>query len=134
MMTREQVSHLVAFGLDEAQIAYILKCKPEEVRTHYKDEIEHGTHEINARVMAAALYENSAADRKLWLVNKANWRANEPRPGFGEVNADDANAEFSVVQRRTVIERILLRATQDKRLTEKNVTPTRVNGGNGNGG
>lgn len=145
MHTRETVTHLVAFGLDENQIAVIVKCTPDEVRLHYAEELEHGLARVNARVMSAvlhsALYQDSAADRKLWLMNRAGWKGgdgakvgilNAP-PGAGE------DGELTVVARREVITKLLVKATQHKRQQERVIdveaTPVAksTNGANGHG-
>jgi hypothetical protein len=147
MHTRETVTHLVAFGLDENQIAAVLKCTPDDVRQHYADELEHGLARVNARVMSAvlhaALYENSAPDRKLWLVNRAQWKGGDGNktnilnaPGMGE-----DGETLTVVQRREVITKLLVKATQHKRQQERvidaEVVPvaksTNGNGANGHG-
>jgi hypothetical protein len=148
MHTRETVTCLVAFGLDEYQIAAVLKCTPDEVKRHYAEELEHGLARVNARVMSAvlhaALYENSAPDRKLWLVNRANWKGGDGNK-TNILNAPGMNGEdgetLTVVQRREVITKLLVRATQHKRQQERvidaEVVPvaksTNGNGTNGHG-
>lgn len=147
MHTRETVTHLVAFGLDENQIAAVLKCTPDDVRTHYAEELEHGLARVNARVMSAvlhaALYNDSAPDRKLWLTNKAGWKGDGAKalainaPGMGP-----DGETLTVVQRREVITKLLVKATQHKRQQERviDVTATPVakstngNGANGSNG
>lgn len=144
MHTRETVTHLVAFGLDENQIAAVLKCTADDVRRHYVEELEHGLMRVNARVMSAvlhaALYQDSAVDRKLWLTNKAGWKGDGNKtnilnaPGMG-----GEDGEFTVVQRREVITKLLVRATQQKRQQERVVdavvtTVARSTNGNGSNG
>ena len=125
MHTRETVTHLVAFGLDEHQIAAVLKCTPDDVRLHYAEELEHGLARVNARVMSAvlhaALYNDSAPDRKLWLMNRAGWKGGDGNktnilnaPGMGE-----DGETMTVVQRREVITKLLVKATQHKRQQER---------------
>lgn len=148
MHTRETVTHLVAFGLDENQIAAVLKCTPDDVRTHYAEELEHGLARVNARVMSAvlhaALYNDSAPDRKLWLTNKAGWKGDGAKAlainANGGVGPDGET--LTVVQRREVITKLLVKATQHKRQQERviDVTATPVakstngNGANGSNG
>lgn len=142
MHTRETVTHLVAFGLDANQIAAVLKCAPDDVRQHYAEELEHGLARVNARVMSAvlhaALYQDSAADRKLWLTNKAGWRGDGPK-ALAVVNppGNGADGEFTVVQRREVITNVLTRVTQAKRQNERVIegtaTPVVAKSTNGNG-
>jgi hypothetical protein len=145
MHTRETVTHLAAFGLDENQIATILRCTPADVRQHYSEEIEHGLARVNARVMSAvlhsALYNDSAPDRKLWLINKAGWRSGDgPRALAINNNGGSVNGEageLTVIERREVIQRVLMKATQAKRQTERviegEVLPKKTNGANGHG-
>lgn len=124
MHTRETVTHLVAFGLDENQIAVILKTTPDDVRLHYAEELEHGLARVNARVMSAvlhsALYNDSAADRKLWLMNRAGWKGGDGAKAVA-INASGAGDDemLTVVQRREVITKLLVRATQAKRQQER---------------
>lgn len=146
MHTRETVTHLVAFGLDENQIATILRCSPDDVRRHYASEMEHGLARINARVMSAvlhsALYNDSAPDRKLWLINKAGWRSGDGPKALAIANAPGVDGEtMTIVQRREVIQRVLVQATRNKRQQERvidaEVVPaaksTNGNGTNGAG-
>lgn len=124
MHTRETVTHLVAFGLDENQIAVIVKCTPDEVRQHYSEELEHGLARVNARVMSAvlhsALYNDSAPDRKLWLMNRAGWKGGDGAK-VGILNAPDAteDGEITVMQRREIVTKLLVKATQLKRQQER---------------
>lgn len=144
MHTRETVTCLVAFGLDENQIAVVLKCTPDDVRTHYAEELEHGLARVNARVMSAvlhaALYQDSAADRKLWLTNKAGWRGDGNKTAINLPGATgDGDETLTVVQRREVITKLLVKATQHKRQQERVIeheaTPVAksTNGANGHG-
>lgn len=155
MHTRETVTHLVAFGLDENQIAVILKCTPDDVRRHYAEELEHGLARVNARVMSAvlhsALYNDSAPDRKLWLMNRAGWKGGDGNKTniLNAPGATGADGELlTVMQRREVITKLLVKATQHKRQQERVIdveaTPvvkstnganghTNGNGGGGNG-
>lgn len=147
MHTRETVTHLVAFGLDENQIACILKCTPDDVRMHYAEELEHGLARVNARVMSAvlhaALYNDSAQDRKLWLMNRAGWKGGDGNRTniLNAPGASGADGELTVVQRREVITKLLVKATQHKRQQEKVIDATVAtvakstngNGANGHG-
>lgn len=148
MHTRETVTHLVAFGLDENQIAVIIKATPDDVRRHYAEELEYGLARVNARVMSAvlhaALYEDSAPDRKLWLMNRAGWKGGDGNKtnilnAPGAPGATGEEGELTVVQRREVITKLLVRATQHKRQQERVIeheaTPVAksTNGANGHG-
>lgn len=144
MHTRETVTHLVAFGLDENQIAAVLKCTPDDVRLHYGEELEHGLVRVNARVMSAvlhaALYQDSAADRKLWLTNKAGWKGDGAKAlAIANAAGSGEDGEFTVVQRREVITNVLTRVTQAKRQQERVVdavvsTVAKSTNGNGSNG
>lgn len=144
MHTRETVTHLVAFGLDENQIATVLKCTPDDVRMHYAGELEHGLARVNARVMSAvlhaALYNDSAPDRKLWLMNRAGWKGGDGARALA-ISAPGATGEdgtaMTVVQRREVMTRVLTRVTQYKRQQERVIEAEVVpiaKSTNGNGG
>ncbi len=146
MHTRETVTHLVAFGLDENQIAVIIKTTPDDVRLHYAEELEHGLARVNARVMSAvlhsALYNDSAPDRKLWLMNKAGWKGGDGAKAVA-INAPGVDGDgetLTVIQRREVITKLLFKATQHKRQQERiidaEVTPVAksTNGSNGANG
>lgn len=120
--SRETVRHLVAFGLTIDQISYIVRCLPSEVNQHYVDEIESGLARINAQVQAAllhnALHKLDVQAQKLWLINKAGWKAGDANKlgiavGFnGQAPVD---GEFTVTERRTRIETVLKLASSAKR-------------------
>lgn len=140
MHTRETVMHLAAFGCNEAQIAVILKCTVDDVQRHYQAELEHGLARVNAQVMSAvlhaALYADSAADRKLWLVNRAGWRSGDGPRMLQPQGGDGANeGEMQVLERRTIISEVLTRVTKEKRHAEKvidgRVVATQAPGANG---
>lgn len=141
MHTREQVSHFVAFGLTEEQIAVLLRCTVEDVKLYYGEELAHGLARVNARVMAAvlhaALHTDSAADRKLWLMNRAGWKGGDgAKVGVLNLSPGTSDGEtVTVVEKRAIIERVLTRVTQEKRLNERviDVEPVEVKRANGNG-
>lgn len=116
MYTHETCRNLVAFGLTPPQIAVVMRCTLEDLRTHYAEDIEHGLTRVNAQVQAAllhkALYDRDVPAMKLWLVNKANWRTGD-KPGTGPElpGAAGQEGEMTVVERKTVIERMLRTAT-----------------------
>lgn len=126
--TRETVVHLTAFGLTEPQICTVLHCTADELKEHYAGELECGLERVNAQVQQAllhkALYERDVPAMKLWLTNKAGWKAgdgprliNQQAIGVG-VNGQLPNGTV-VHERREVIERLITRATQEKRHAEK---------------
>jgi hypothetical protein len=117
--TRDTVRHLVAYGLDDEQISVILRCLPSEIRYHYADELKHGLARINAQVQSVvlnnALIERDTQAAKLWLINKAGWRSGDgPRIGLA-FNQPPAEGEFTVTERRVVMERVLSHASNIKR-------------------
>jgi hypothetical protein len=125
MHTRETVQHLSAFGLDENQVAVVLRCTPDDVRRYYAVEMEHGLMLVNSRVKAAvlhqALHKEDVNAMKLWLINNAGWRGgdgnktnilNAPGTGPGE------EGTLTIMQKREVITRLLVQATQHKRHQE----------------
>lgn len=144
MHTRETATHLAAFGLDENQVAVILRCTPDDVRKHYAVEMEHGLMLVNSRVKSAvlhqALHKEDVNAMKLWLINNAGWRAGDGNktnilnttPGAGE------EGTMTIVQKREVITRLLVQATQHKRREETvidaEVVPTPKKNGNGTNG
>jgi hypothetical protein len=149
MHTRETATFLAAFGLDENQIAVILRCTPDDVRRHYSSEVEHGLMRINARVMSAvvhqALYNNDPQCMKLWLINKAGWKAGDGNRNTQamqlNLNPDGSPArtgELTVVERREVITKLLVKATQNKRrdeqIIEAEIVPSKKTNGNGSNG
>lgn len=147
MHTRETAKHCAAFGLSDEQTCVILKCTLDDLRKNYANEMEHGLALINAQVQAnvlhQALYKDDVQAMKLWLINKAGWRAGDaPRGALSATNPVDRDGnEIPVFERRTVIERILTKAVQVKRESEKvvdgRVVSTQGRGagqkGNGNG-
>lgn len=144
MHTRETVQNLAAFGLDENQVAVILKCTSDDVRRYYAIEMEHGLTMVNSRVMSAvlhqALYEKDMQAAKLWLINKAGWRSGDG-PKITNLPAGTvAEGEMTVVQRREVITKLITHATQHKRRQEQVIegevvsrSNGKTNGGNGHG-
>jgi hypothetical protein len=144
MHTRETVQSLAAFGLDENQVAVILRCTPDDVRRYYVVEMEHGLTMVNSRVMSAvlheALYNRDMTAAKLWLINKAGWRAGDSNkislPNPNDVTAP-GDGTLTIVQRREVITKLLVHATQEKRKQERviegEIVPKANGKANGNG-
>lgn len=123
LQSRETARHLGAFGLDELQACVILRCNEDDFRRYYKEDFETGLVAVNAQVQAAvlhqALHERDVPAMKLWLINKAGWRAGDAPRGMLPPGQDGDTSELTVVQRRTVIDTILTRVTQEKRRGEK---------------
>lgn len=142
MHTRETCKHLVAFGLTEAQICTIMKLMPSELRMHYMEEIEHGLARVNAQVQAAllhrALIDMDVPSMKLWLINKAGWRAGDKMGRDLDLPGDAPNGEqMTIVQRKTTIVEMLRVATQarldEASVIEGEVVKKKPNGANGAG-
>lgn len=145
MHTRETVTHLAAFGLDEREVAVILRCTPDDVRRYYVVEMEHGLMLVNSRVKSAvlhqALYKEDVNAMKLWLINNAGWRAGDnskaqlvlPNP-----DGTGVDGEMTIVQRREVITKLLVKGTQLRRQQEQvidaQVVPSAAKNGNGANG
>lgn len=76
--SRDQVSLMVAIGLDTTQIAYLLSCTPSEVTLHYPCEVTHGLAQITAKVATALVRRAEEGDVnacKYWLEVRAKWKA-----------------------------------------------------------
>lgn len=140
-LTRETVTHCVAFGLAEDAICLILRCTPSELKSCYPDELKYGLDKVNAQVGAAllhaALNEGDVNAQKFWLLNKAGWKDKKTDDEPGENDRD------VLIERRLIVERILKRATrvdasvvatQDQEPVAKaNGKNGKANGSNGNG-
>lgn len=148
MHTRDQAKHLAAFGLSEPQMCAILRCTIDELRTYYAEEIETGAMRINAQVQNAvlhkALYEGDLQAMKLWLINKAGWKAGDGGKLLPNQQSNgepiEGSGDIPVSQRREIVAEVLRKATQMKRLNERvidaEIVPankTNGHGTNGNG-
>lgn len=122
--TRETVRHLVAFGLDPSQISYIIRCLPSEIEQHYADEVEMGLARINAQVQSVvlhkALIDHDVQAAKLWLINKAGWKAGDANKlgiavGYNGQPVAPGEGSITVTERHTKIETMLRVVASAKR-------------------
>ena len=74
--TREQVCKLVACGLSNEEISFVLGCAPHEVKLNYEQEIIHGSAMVTAMVGASMLKQALRGDvnaARFWLQSRAKW-------------------------------------------------------------
>lgn len=131
--TRETVECLVAFGLSDEEIAMAVHATLSELREHYADELASGLARVNSRVMHAllnkALNEGDVAAIKLWLLNKAGWKAGDGPRGLLNKDGSGETADgetVTVVQRRDIISRVITVATREVRQRAKIIDGTVV--------
>lgn len=143
LQTREMVIELAAFSLTPADIAIILKCREDEVKLHYEQELAHGLMRVNARVQAVVLHkiihERDGNMAKLWLLNKAGWRTGDGPRATVQVNqnngaGDGQTPAVPVVERRQIMGRILDSLTAARRLEDNTIDVTPVTPPRGRGG
>ena len=74
---REQVIALSSNGLPHIQIAQIIGCAPKTLRKHFRDELNLGKIQANAKV-AGALYqlalEGNVKAQTFWLKTVGGWQ------------------------------------------------------------
>jgi hypothetical protein len=74
--TRHMVEGMAACGLDEVEIAYVLKTDPGTVKMTYVNELKHGLALTNAKVGGSLLKQALKGDvnaAKFWLQARAKW-------------------------------------------------------------
>jgi hypothetical protein len=82
---RRLVKKLAAVGTRHEEIALIIKIRsPKTLRKHFREELDRGTAEANAKV-AGALFDNAMKGdtnaQKFWLQSRAGWgRSSFERP------------------------------------------------------
>lgn len=73
---RASVKAMAAYGIDQDQIAAILKIAPKSLRKHFRHELDHAASEANAK-MAEALFKKGLAGDVIamifWLKARARW-------------------------------------------------------------
>jgi hypothetical protein len=79
---REQVRTLAARGVRQEDIAGAIGCRDAKtLRKHFRDELDRGTGEANAKV-AGALYEKAVGGDTIaqifWMKTRAGWREKVP--------------------------------------------------------
>lgn len=125
--SRAQVAAMVACGLDDIQIAFVLKCDPREVREHYKMEMEHGRALTNAQVGAALLraaIKGSVDAQKFWLERRAGWVAPKALPP-----EEEGEQEKAKKVRRQLMDDIVSLVASDKLVQEMGQTAAQANPG-----
>ena len=95
---REQVRSLAAHGIRQEDIATMIRCDTKTLRKHFRNELDLGIAEANAKVtgfLFDAAEGGSVAAQIFWLKSRANWReAKEPE---NPTPGSDAEAVSQVV-------------------------------------
>ena len=76
--TRRTVRAMAGYGVPHAQIATFIRIDPKSVRKHYRDELDRGMIEANAKV-AQTLFTLATVDKNVaaaifWMKARAGWR------------------------------------------------------------
>ena len=108
---REQVIALSSNGLPHIQIAQIIGCAPKTLRKHFREELNIGKIQANAKV-AGALYQ-SALDgnvkaQTFWLKAVGGWQ----ETGNVEIVSE---GELGAIKRASEVARILFGEAGEKR-------------------
>ncbi|HYF08417.1 MAG TPA: hypothetical protein VD970_12410, partial [Acetobacteraceae bacterium] len=74
---RRTVRAMAGFGVPQADIATFLKIDPKTLRKHYRDELDQGVTEANAKVAQSlfnmATKQNNVAAAIFWMKARAGW-------------------------------------------------------------
>jgi hypothetical protein len=101
---RERVQQAVACGLDEYEVALVLGIEPYALRLHFRDDIEHGTRIVSAKVGAQLLKNAMNGDvraQQFWLQTRGKWHASKgPQTG----DKDDVP---EVAERQALVDSIM---------------------------
>lgn len=107
---REQVSGMVACGLNAAEIAHVLGTDEATVRLHYEQEVRHGvaatTAKVGGALLKAAMRGDSNAAR-FWLQARARWSV----PTKVELTGKDGEP-IKIEERRKLMDSIVSMAGQ----------------------
>jgi hypothetical protein len=109
---REEVCKLVSCGLSVEEIGFVLGCMEHEVRSHYAQEIEHGSALTTAMVGASMLKQALRGDvnaARFWLQSRARWTI----PQHVELTGKDGGP-VQIEARRALVARVLELATKGK--------------------
>ena len=100
---REQVIALSSNGLPHIQIARIIGCAPKTLRKHFREELNIGKIQANAKV-AGALYQSAlngnVKAQTFWLKTVSGWQEK------GEVEIV-SEGELGAIKRASEVARIL---------------------------
>lgn len=103
--TREQVCKLIACGLNETEIAFVLGAMEHEVKEHYPLEIEHGMALVTGLVGGAMLKNALGGDtnaQRAFLQMRARWTV----PQHVELTGKDGGP-LQIEARKATIKRVL---------------------------
>lgn len=108
--TRADVEKMIACGLDQDDISYVLGCTLAELQQHYAEELDHGTGAVHSKVGAALLKNALKGDvnaQKFWLQARAKWVIPTKVEHSGEVAGSIDQKE-----KKLIIDSILQALTQ----------------------
>ena len=108
---REQVIALSSNGLPHIQISRIIGCAPKTLRKHFREELNIGKIQANAKV-AGALYQSAlngnVKAQTFWLKTVSGWQEK------GEVEIV-SESELGTIKRASEVARILFGESGEKR-------------------
>ena len=116
---RAYVESLTGYGIDQAQIASMLKIDLKTLRKHYRDELDNGTAKANAAV-AQSLYKKAVGDGNqavtaaiFWMKTRARWKTTDTLEHTGRNGGPVMVADLSKLKGMTeteldVLERALI--------------------------
>ena len=108
---REQVITLSSNGLPHIQISRIIGCAPKTLRKHFREELNIGKIQANAKV-AGALYQSAlngnVKAQTFWLKTVSGWQEK------GEVEIV-SESELGTIKRASEVARILFGESGEKR-------------------
>lgn len=80
--SRRQVMTLAGFGIQQSEIAVLLRVDAKTLRKHYRRELDTGAIEATTRVIAAlyanAVKHNNVAAQIWWTKCRAGWHEQDP--------------------------------------------------------
>jgi hypothetical protein len=88
---REKVRSLAGRGVRHEDIAAMIGCDPKTMRKHFRDPLDRGMAEANAKV-AGALFDKAmggdTAAQIFWMKARAHWREKEPEKSIPGAEAE----------------------------------------------
>jgi hypothetical protein len=87
---RATVKAMSAYGIPQEQIARVIRINPETLRLHYRDELDLGVIEANAKV-AETLFQQGVRDGNTtaliwWTKSRMGWREKHDVEHSGGLN------------------------------------------------